>query len=359
MKICHVVYSLEMGGAEVLVAQLCRIQRANGHEVSICAYSQLGAVGEVLRAEGFPIYVPGEAHPATTMVRYLRQFLKTRPDVVHCHNPAPTLQAALSAKLAGVGCVVATRHSLVSPPYERAAEIKFSIAALFCNWITGVCEITCENLRHAPFALKGRIVRVYNGTTPVDPDAVDLPQREGFTLLFIGRLAVVKDLPTLLHAVKIGLQHVPDLRLWIVGDGPVRSDLETLAQELGIEKHVRFWGLQLETAKYYRGADAFVMSSTSEGVPMSLLQSMSIGLPTVTTDVGGMAEVLRLAECGILTPVADANAMAAALVAMAGDRELRERFSEKARIGYVEHFTLESMDAAYMKLYREPRPVWL
>src|ERR1700743_1125376 len=115
MKIVHIVYSLEMGGAEVLVAKLCRMQRANGHDVSVCAYSNLGAVGEALRAEGFVVYVPGTAHPAKTMLRYFRLFRRIKPDVVHCHNVAPTLQAALSARLAGVKRVGSTRHSLVAP----------------------------------------------------------------------------------------------------------------------------------------------------------------------------------------------------------------------------------------------------
>ncbi len=69
MKIIHVVYSLEIGGAEMLVAQLCRLQRANGHAVAIFAYSNLGALGEALRGEGFEVYVPGAALPARTMLR--------------------------------------------------------------------------------------------------------------------------------------------------------------------------------------------------------------------------------------------------------------------------------------------------
>ena len=125
MKIVHVLYSLEMGGAEVLVGQLARLQRANGHDVSLCAYARLGPVGEALRADGFAIHVPGEAHPARTMLRYFRLFRTLKPDVVHCHNPASTLHAALSARLAGVRSVGSTQHSLVAPPYDVAAEIKF------------------------------------------------------------------------------------------------------------------------------------------------------------------------------------------------------------------------------------------
>ena len=351
MKIVHVVYSLEMGGAEVLVAQLCRIQRANGHNVSICAYSMLGAVGEGLKAEGFDIYVPGEAHPAKTMLRYFRLFRRMKPDVVHCHNVAPTIQAALSARLAGVRCVGSTRHSLVAPPYDRTEEIKYSVMATFCHWVAGICEITCNNLRGAPLAHKHKIVRVYNGAAGVERVGAGRLDTQGFKLLFVGRLAAIKDLKTLIRAVSLAAQRVPDMSLWIVGDGPVRADLESLSNELGMQHRVRFWGQQMDTARFFSAADCFAMSSVSEGLPMSLLQAMSIGLPAVVTDVGGMAEVVQLAGCGLTPPVGNSSAMADALVQLASDGAMRARFATKAISAYEDQFTLERMESAYMALY--------
>ncbi len=352
MKIVHAVYSMELGGAEMLVAQLGRMQRAAGHDVSVCAYSKLGPLGEVLRDEGLHVHVLGEAHPAKTMWRYLRLFRSMRPDVVHCHNPAPTLQAAMGARMAGAKCVVATRHSLVSPPYDRAAEAKFSvIARCFVNVVVGICDITCDNLRGAPLARRRQIMRVYNGAAPLE-EAIPTASPEGeCILLFVGRLAEVKDLPTMLRAFAVAIEHEPRLRLWIVGDGAVRARLQGLAEELGLGGRVRFWGQRLDTAAFFRAAGAFVMSSVSEGLPMSLLQAMSIGLPAIVTDVGGMAEVLKLSGGGLRVPVGDANAMAGAMVRMATDESSRRAFGEKARDAYAAHFTLEQMAAAYERIY--------
>lgn len=355
MKIVHVVYSLEMGGAEVLVAQLCRMQRANGHQVSVCAYSRLGAVGELLRAEGIEVYVPGEAHPATTMWRYFQHFRALQPDVVHTHNVAPTIQAALPARLAGVKSVVSTRHSLVAPPYNRAEEIKYGVMAWFCDWIAGICEVTCNNLRGAPMAHRDKIVRIYNGVTAVERVPFEGLGKRGFTLLFVGRLAAVKNLETLIRAVAIAVKQVPGLEFWVVGDGPVRAGLEGLTAELEITESVRFWGQRLDTAQFFCAADAFAMSSVSEGLPMSLLQAMSLGVPAVVTDVGGMAEVIRLSGAGLLAPVGDAEAMAKAIVAMASDAALRGECSRLAAESYKAEFTLERMDAAYMEIYGRRR----
>ncbi len=352
MKIVHVVYSLDMGGAEVLVAQLCRIQRANGHQVSVCAYSRLGSVGELLRDEGFEIYVPGEAPPAKTMLRYFKHFRALKPDVVHCHNVAPTIQAALAAKLTGVRRIISTRHSLVAPPYNVAEEVKYGVMASCCDWIAGICEVTCENLRGAPLAHRSKIVRVYNGATAIEPVPFNALGKRGFTLIFVGRLAAVKNLQTLIRAVAIAVEHLPELEFWIVGDGPVRGELEALAAELSVTDHVRFWGQRLDTAQFFCAADAFVMSSVSEGLPVSLLQAMSIGVPAIVTDVGGMAEVVRLSGAGLLAPVGDSAELAEQIVRLAGDVELRAEFSQRAKDTYLAEFTLEAMEAAYMELYR-------
>ncbi len=358
MKIVHTVYSMEMGGAEMLVAQLCRVQRAHGHDVTVCAYSKLGTLGEALREEGFSVHVLGEAHPAKTLWRYLRLFRAMRPHVVHMHNPAPTLQAAAGARLAGASCVLATRHSLVAPPYDRGAEIKFNVFAWCClDWVAGICEITCKNLRQAPLARRSRIVRVYNGTAAIACGPENGTAAREFRLLFVGRLAAIKDLPTLIRAVALAIPRVPHLVLSIVGDGPVRRELEELAEALGIADRVTFFGQQLAVQQFFCSADAFVMSSVSEGLPVSLLQAASIGLPAVLTDIGGMREVLTRSDGGLLTPVGDAGAMAEALVRIATDEGLRQQLSRCALENYRAEFTLEQMDAAYMRLYRSARPI--
>jgi glycosyltransferase involved in cell wall biosynthesis len=356
MKIVHVVYSLEMGGAEILVAQLCRLQRANGHNVSVIAYSNLGALGETLVEDGVPVLVLGEAPFVKTFRRFWVELKKLRPDVVHCHNPAPTLQAAIPAKLTGALRVISTRHSLVAPPYDLKEERSFNFVARFCDWVVGICDATCENLRHTPGAHRNKIVRVYNGVDPVEiAPPEEWPEKRGFTLLFVGRLAPIKSLPTLIRAATLAAPRVPGLQLWIVGHGHERQRLDDLVKELGAGDLVTFWGERLDVAEFFSVADVYCMSSTSEGVPMSLLQAMSIGLPAIVTDVGGMAEVVKNAHAGMATPVGDTEAMAEAIVQMASDEKRRDVFRENAQTAYRELFTLERMDAAYMELYRRSR----
>ncbi len=164
----------------------------------------------------------------------------------------------------------------------------------------------------------------------------------------------MKDLSTLVKAIALALPRIPDLQLWIVGGGPEREPLEALAGELGVSANVTFWGERHDVARFFSAADVFTMSSVSEGLPMSLIQAMSVGLPSIVTDVGGMAEVVRDADCGLRVPVGDAAGYAEAIVQLASDPVRRADFAARAVSVYNAGFTLDQMDAAYMKLYQTP-----
>jgi glycosyltransferase involved in cell wall biosynthesis len=154
----------------------------------------------------------------------------------------------------------------------------------------------------------------------------------------------------LLHAFHAALASMPTLRL--VGDGGERVKMESLAAELSIAREVTFWGQQLDVAPFYSAADAFVMSSVSEGLPMSLLQAFSIGLPAIVTDVGGMGEVVRMAQAGSTAPLGDPAKMAEAILRIAGSDAERAQLSANAKAAFHAGFTLETMVDAYTDLYR-------
>jgi L-malate glycosyltransferase len=356
MKIAHVVDSMEVGGAETLVSQLCRLQREQGHDPHVYAVAALGALGERMRAEGFSVQANVGSHLVDSSLHFFRHFRQLRPDVVHLHNPTPTIYAAPAARMAGAASIVSTRHSLVAPPRDGTMERKYRIAATFCDWIVGICDATTRNLREAASAPDSKIVRIYNGSAPIVRSPVnDHLQKAGFTFLYVGRLEVVKDLPLLLSAFRSAAAGFQETQLWLVGDGTERSRLEALTDSLGLRSKVKFWGQQMDVAPFFSAADAFVMSSVSEGLPMSLLQALSCGLPAVTTDVGGMAEVVRLAEAGRTVPGRSADEMASAMIRLAKDSVERERFAKNAEVAFEKYFTLSAMAVQYTRLYEATR----
>ncbi|MGD0740570.1 MAG: glycosyltransferase [Terracidiphilus sp.] len=354
MKIAHVVDSLEIGGAEMLVSQMCRLQRGQGHDPCVYAVAALGALGERMQKEGFFLQPNVGRHLLDATRNFFRIFKESGPDVVHVHNPTPTIYAAIAARMAGVPSIVSTRHSLVSPPRKTVEELKYAMAARSCDWIVGICEATVANLKSMHTVSARKIVHVYNGATPLKRTAKDdWPRKNGFTLVYVGRLEPVKNHALLLNAFRGALASMPDLRLWMVGDGSERGAMERLAAELGIVNQVTFWGQQLDVATFFSAADAFIMSSKSEGLPVSLLEAFSLGLPAIVTDVGGMAEVVRLAEAGLIVSATDPAKMGAAILRLAGSDAARERFSVNGEAAFHSRFTLQTMADAYMELYRD------
>lgn len=353
MKIAHIVDSMEIGGAETLVAQLCRQQRNDGHDPSVFSILTLGPLGEQLQNDGFSVRAHIGRHLNDSARSFYRIFNELRPDVVHLHNPTPTVYAGISARLAGVPSIISTRHSLVAPPHHLVKESKYCVAAGFCDWVVGICDATVNNIKAMHSVPAHKIRRVYNGAVPLARVSQELcPSKSGFTLLYIGRMEPVKNHALLLHGFREALLSHPDLRLWMVGDGSERSRLECLAVELGIASHVTFWGQQLDVTPFFSAGDAFIMSSKSEGLPISLLQAFSLGLPAIVTDVGGMAEVVRLARGGIIVPANDSAGMAVAIRRIASSDAERAQFSANAEACFRSGFTLHAMADAYMDLYR-------
>jgi glycosyltransferase involved in cell wall biosynthesis len=350
LSIAHVGDSMEMGGAEKLTATLCRLQRDKGHTASVHCLYRLGVLGEELRAEGFEVILHHSSAFFHLMRGLYRAFKQSRPDVVHCHNATAAIIAAFPARLAGVKTIIVTRHGLVKPPYQIRRELKFALASRWCNWIVAVCEGTRTNLLAAPFAARDKIIHIYNGACPANVRAVPRTKK-GFTLLYVGRLAPLKDHGTLLRAVALTCAHHPDVQLWIVGDGPLELDLRRLTGELGLNDSVTFFGEQADVSPFMLAADLFVSSSLTEGLPVSLLEAMSVGLPAVVTDVGGMGEIARLSGAVTLVPSSNPQGMAAALSdAIAQRQELPKRGQLASRC-YEQYFRPERMLDDYMTLY--------
>ena len=350
MNIEHVTDSMEMGGAEKLTAMLCRLQRSRGHQASVHCLFSVGVLGDELRDEGFDAILHHPPSFLGLMRSLYRSFKSSTPDVVHFHNATATIIGAVPARLAGVKTVIATRHGLVEPPYQLRRELKFALASRSCDWVVGVCEGTRTNLLGAPFADCGKIIHIYNGASPANIGAAPHP-KSGFTLLHVGRMVPTKDHATLLRAVALTRPRIPDTQLWIVGDGPLGPSLRTLSSELGLSECVTFFGERNDVSSFLAAADLFVMPSITEGLPVSLLEAMSAGLPAVVTDVGGMGEIARLSRAATLVPRSDPQALSEVLCQAAERRNELPKIGQLARRCYQEKFTPERMFDDYMRLY--------
>jgi glycosyltransferase involved in cell wall biosynthesis len=142
----------------------------------------------------------------------------------------------------------------------------------------------------------------------------ELDPNAEFVWLAVGRIEPQKDYPNMLNAFKSVLATKPKAKLWVVGQGFLQAEVEALAASLELGNSVRFLGLRKDVGNLMCAADAFVMSSAWEGLPMVLLEACKIGLPVVATDVGGNRDVVLNGQSGLLVTPKDSPALAGAML---------------------------------------------
>ncbi len=201
----------------------------------------------------------------------------------------------------------------------------------------------------------GRIRTVYNG---VDPAAFPHagPEPAVPTLSWCGRIDPIKDLETLIRAYAEVRAEIPETRLRLFGPVPpggeaYRTRLEKLAAELGVADGLTFEGRVTEVWRAYAAGHVVMLSSISEGFPYSLIEAMSCGRATVSTDVGGVREAVG--DTGLVVPPREPEKMAAAALTLLRDPGRRRALGEAARQRVVDRFTLRRSIDAFRTIYRE------
>jgi len=157
-----------------------------------------------------------------------------------------------------------------------------------------------------------------------------------------------------------GWQHVaqelPDAKLLLIGDGPEKNNCEQLAQELGIEDSIEFWGIRHDVADILRSVDVFTLTSVSEAASLTLLEAMASECPAVVTEVGGNSEHINDGEHGYLIPRGDHKQLGICLTQLLKDREMAQSMGQIARQRVVADFNLETVLQNYLRLYRQLAP---
>jgi glycosyltransferase involved in cell wall biosynthesis len=204
-----------------------------------------------------------------------------------------------------------------------------------------------------------RTVVVWNGIEPAPEGARDLDLRRalgfGAEDLVVGMVAnlnrPIKGVGYFLDAIPAILREVPAARFLILGRGEGEGPLREKARALGVEDRVVFAGFRKEIERFYRTMDVSVLTSLSEGLSLTLLESMGHGLPVVVTRVGGNPEVVIDGETGFLVPPRDASLFAERVVRLLRDPDLRERMGRAGRARVESHFTLRDAARRYVTIY--------
>ncbi|MDB5385247.1 MAG: glycosyl transferase group 1 [Planctomycetaceae bacterium] len=351
-RVCHVSLGLCTGGMERLLVEFARCDDREHYELHFIALHNTGQPAEDIRSLGCTVHLLPDLRgkPWAQWLALVRCFKKLKPDVVHTHNAYPHFYGTLAARWCRIPAVLNTRHGRRIGTTWRA-RTWFWIAGMLADRVVAVSDDAAKLCLKDVSLPQRKVARIWNGID-LSRFAFRGPASDPIAIS-VARLSPEKDFPTLIRAVALAAEVVPELRLQIVGDGPEWSRLEQLILELGQSSRIQLLGERQDIPELLATAGFFATATLTEGISLTLLEAMASGLPVLATNVGGNPEIVEEDRTGYLVSEGNPEILAAALIRMVHGSGLWPELGRQGRKRVEQHFSNQNMVGSYEKLYTD------
>jgi glycosyltransferase involved in cell wall biosynthesis len=337
--------------------------QAQGHRLLVVAPEHSRLVQEAQRLGLETYHIPFTRKTRLHDFRHLKRYLRRlTPDILNTHSSIDSWVGSLAGRACRIPAVIRTRH--VSTPVRSHVLNRWLYRSL-CDHVFTTADCISAALVADLGLAANRVSTVSTGIKPPDHLPACEEARRSLILAlevppdtrFIGCLAVLrswKGHEILLEAFRQIQAQVPRYHLLIVGEGSQRPHLEGFINASGLQKRVHLLGHRTDPWFVLRALDLKVLASTSnEGISQSLLQAQFAECPVIGSDCGGIPEIIRHEETGLLVPRGDAAPLGQALLRLVQDRELAHRLAHRARQCAQQYHTVDIMGHKILITYRE------
>ncbi len=371
MKVLHAVIHGEIAGGQIVCLQIIEALIREGHQALVISPTE-GPFTELLRKKKIPFaLIPFEktySFHRTFQVAWLLR--KEKIDLVHSHGTVQlNVHVRLASWLAGIPCIshIHIKNVFNQHPLIRQYQIFLDRwTSRLCCRLIAVSEETKESLIEEGIDA-ARIEVIANG---IDSNRLkaQMNRMEVFhkfqidpkkrLVITIGRLCPVKGQEEFLNGAKRVNSEMPDTVWMIVGKdiefhGAYEGKLKMLARDLGLNGQVVFAGYQNDPLSLLSACDLFVLPSYIEGMPLVILEAMALGKAVIGSAIGGISEVVKDGETGILIPAGDSRALGSAMLKLLKDPKLAHKMGEAGLARVRQHFSEDQMVQHILKLYGE------
>lgn len=364
--VCHVIHALGVGGAEVLVDTMVR-RMSDRFRCVVAVLDDVGEIGQQLQADGFSVR---HLHRAPGIDRGCAKRLKefadeNHVDILHAHQYTPFFQAMLSRGFLGRRPVLFTEHGRHFPDLpSRKRSVVNRLLLRRNDRLVGCGKAVRQALIDNEGLPANRVEVVYNGVDLKSLAGGDLSLRsslrdsfgfseEDFVAIQVARLHELKDHLTAVETIDTARKNQPNIKLLIVGEGDQRATIQAEVERRNLDQHVVFAGNRSDIPNLLTAADCFLMTSISEGIPLTIIEAMAANLPVVSTAVGGIPEMIEHGKSGFLADAKDSDSLAQHLVVLAQDDAVRTQIATAGNKQAYAGFSLESMLNGYAAIYEE------
>ncbi len=353
MKIAIVCHDLSGGGAERVAATLASGLLQRNHVVTLFVEREsLENVAYVDRLVGM-VLLDGKSRARRTLslARHLRigQY-----EIVYAINPLLTIQALIARLFSGAKrtAVIGSYHSFFAGLPGLLSKLSFCLTPIItrvANKTICVSNVLKSNLINYWYARESDLLTIYNPviTPPLSAPFIGASDIPSDYILFVGRLTADKNPALALKAFAMLPERMSELRLVVIGDGPLLGDLKSLATTLNVYDKVRFEGYVADPWKYYKNAKALLSTSNSEAFSLVIVEAMAYGVPIVATESGGPQEILGEGRFGCLVPLGDEKLFSRALANVIETPNAPDRLRVRAN-----EFGVASAIDAYEQFFR-------
>jgi glycosyltransferase involved in cell wall biosynthesis len=354
MKVIQVMPEFGLAGAEIMCENLCYGLLKNGHNVVVVSfYNYKSEITKRLKEHGIHIIYLGKKKGFdSSIINKLRKiFIDEKPEIVHTHRYV--LPYVFLASIGLPPKIIHTVHNVADKEVERKQQ--------------AIQKILFHTTKITPVAIspivKESIAKRYNITNnqiPMIFNGIDLKKcipktdydlHDNITILHIGRFSPQKNHMRLIDSFETVQRKYPNAYLSLIGEGELETSIKKYVREKGLSDFVRFLGTTGNVYPYLSNSDLFVLSSNYEGMPLTLIEAMATGIPIVSTEVGGISDMIENGVSGKLVPC-NCESISNALLSLLSNEEERRSLGEKARAD-SKKFSQEIMTENYLELYEK------
>jgi glycosyltransferase involved in cell wall biosynthesis len=361
MRIAYVLTSLGVGGAEKQVIALAERMKSRGHEVLVVVL--LARQAEEWATLLDVIHLDLQKTPASLCAGFAKLYRSLRgfhPNLIHSHTFPANMAARLYRLSSRRAPVISTIHNVYEGGWWRMKAYRFSDG--LSRVMTAVSQAASERYVRLKAVPAGKMRVVTNGidTAEFAPDIArrarireEMGFGDEFVWMAVGRLVPAKDYPNLLRGFARARVKFPATQLIIAGEitGSAAQSVQSLAIELGLHEYVRWLGLRRDMTALLDASDGFVLASAWEGMPLVVGEAMAMEKPVVSTDVGGVRELVG--ECASVVPAKDSEALAEAMLStIRTTLEARASLGGRARRRIQDQFNIDKKADEWEVLYQ-------
>lgn len=355
--VVHLTEDMGVGGQERIIATLAEGLDRRRFEAEVWCLARGGPLADAVRRSGIRVRILNLAsyHDPSNVLRLAWHLHRAGADIVHTHGSFAGTFGRLSAIFAFKRRVVAHVHTAEPGLCRRHIRVQ-RLLAPFTRAVVCVSQAVRQFVTGRVGLPEKKCRVIYNGV-PAWADAHPRhPARDtssdGLLVVSVGSLVENKGHRVLIDAFRQAVASRPDLKLAIVGDGPLRPTLERQAADSQLESTIEFAGCLADVHPVLGRADMVVQPTLHrEALSLSLIEAAQHGLPAVASRIGGIPEVVSHGDTGLLVPPGDVEALAAAILTLAAEPRLRSRLGNAARREYERRFRAERMVAEIEALY--------